>query len=73
MYQYVFTCCGLASVYEKKTLDEDFKGWSCPKCEKPVTKDKLYKIGKKEGDGLKLVYHYREDGPYRGLQQMKRK
>ena len=67
MYQYVFTCCGQAPVYEKKTLDEDFSSWKCPECQKPVTKKQLYKIGKKEKDVLKVLYDYRKDGPYKGL------
>ena len=72
MYEYYFTCCKTYG-FEKETLDEDFTGWKCKDCKKPVTKDKLYKIGKKEGDVLKVLYDYRADGPYRGLQQMKKK
>ena len=66
MYLYFFSCCKVYG-FGKETLDEDFTGWKCPDCNNPVTKDKLYKIAKEEGEVLKVLYDYRHDGPDRGL------
>lgn len=71
MYTYFFTCCGKTHGYTKEAIDEDFTGWSCPNCGKPVSKDKLYKIWKDQPDANLVLYDYRTDGPYRGLKKQK--
>lgn len=66
MYQYIFTCCK-PMVFEKESYDLNFDGWMCYECKKPMEKEMLYKISKKnEDDTYKVLYDYRRQGPFPG-------